>query len=162
MSRNFSLRPMSLLLAMAFCVLVLRVAAAPTALPQAVADAHYIYIENQTSYPELQYAAVLELNKWGHFELTDRPRAELVMLLSSGTHVQAVPDGQGPRTFGLNAFVEESIPAGHTRIALIDPKSGNTLWSDLRRTEAGKVKGGHLLDSLREAYEQYQKERKRK
>ena len=157
MSHNRSPRQISLWLGLVFCALALRMAATPTALPQAVADAHYIYIENQTTYPELQYTAVLEVNKWGHFELTDRPRADLVMLLSSGTHVQAVPDGQGPRTYGLNAFVEESIPAGHTRIALIDPKTGTTLWSDLRRTEAGKVKGGHLLDSLREAYEQYQK-----
>ena len=157
MSHNYRRLQLSLPLGLLLCAIALRMAAAPTALPQSVADAHYIYIENQTTYPELQYTAVLELNKWGHFELTDRPRAELVMLLSSGTHVQAVPDGQGPRTSGLNAFVEESIPAGHTRIALINPKSGTTLWSDLKRTEGGKVKGGHLLDSLREAYEQYQK-----
>jgi hypothetical protein len=151
-----------LLLGLGFCAFALRMAAAPPTLPQAVAEAHSIFIENETVYPELQYEAVLELNKWGHFQLTDRPRADLVMLLSSGTHVQAVPDGQGPRTVGLNAFVEESVPPGHTRIALIDPKTGTTLWSDLRRTVGGKVKGGHLLDGLREAYDQYQKSRSKK
>ena len=42
---------------------------------------------------------------------------------------------------------------GHTRIALVDPKSGTTLWSDLHKTEGGKVKNGHLLDGLREAFD---------
>ena len=83
-------------------------------------------------------------------------------LESRSSQPYLVPDGQGPRTYGLNAFVEESIPPGHTRIALINPKTGTTLWSDLRRTEGGKVKGGHLLDSLREAYEQYQKNKNHK
>jgi hypothetical protein len=162
MGANRSLGKMSLLLGLGFCAIALRMAAAPATLPQAVAEAHDIFIENETVHPELQYMAVLELNKWGHFEITDRKSADLVMLLSSGTHVQAVPDGQGPRTVGLNAFVEESIPPGHTRIALIDAKSGTTLWSDLRRTDGAKVKGGHLLDGLREAYEQYQKSRSKK
>jgi hypothetical protein len=152
---------MSLLIGLGFCAIALR-AAAPAALPQAVADARSIFIDNETVYPELQYMTVLELNKWGHFEITDRKSADLVMLLSSGTHVQAVPDGQGLRTVGLQAFVEESIPPGHTRIALLDPKSGRALWSDLRRTDGAKVKGGHLLDGLRDAYDQYQKNRNKK
>ena len=75
------------------------------------------------------------------------------MVLSSGTHVRAVPDCQFPRPTGLNAFAEDAVPPGHTRIALVDPKSGTTLWSDLHKTEGGKVKNGHLLDGLREAFD---------
>jgi hypothetical protein len=130
----------------------------PAALPPVVMSAHTVFIENETGFSELQYTAVLELSKWGHFELAEnRDKADLVMVLSSGTHVHAIPDGQYPRTTGLNAFTEDEVPKGHTRIALLDPKSGATLWSDLHKTEGGKVKSGHLLDELRQAYDDAEK-----
>jgi len=44
----------------------------------------------------------------------------------------------------------------------VDPKSGATLWSDLHKTEGGKVKSGHLLDGLRQAFEEYEKNRNKK
>jgi hypothetical protein len=135
------------------CVAVIGVQAQPAALPPTVMSAHSVFIENETGFAELQYTAVLELNKWGHFELADsREKADLVMVLRSGTHVHTIPDGQFPRATGLNAFTEEDVPKGHTRIALLDPKSGATLWSDYHKTEGGKVKSGHLLDELRQAY----------
>lgn len=153
-------RLMVFLLAMAVCVVnVSMVSGQPPTLPQTVLSAHTVFIDNQTTFSELEYTAVLELNKWGHFQLADRDRADLVLLLSSGTHVHAIPDGQYPRTTGLNAFTEDSVPAGHTRIALVDPKSGTTLWSDFHRTEGGKVKNGHLLDELRQAYQEAEKAR---
>jgi len=141
------------LLGIVLCFMVSGAQGQPAALPPAVMSAHTVFIENQTGFAELQYTAVLELNKWGHFSLAEsRESADLVMVLSSGTHVHAIPDGQFPRTTGLNAFVEDEVPKGHTRIALQDPKSGATLWSDTHKTEGGKVKGGHLLDELRQAY----------
>ena len=72
------------------------------------------------------------------------------------------PTEQFPRTTGLNAFTEESVPAGHTKIALVDPKTGATLWSDLHKTEGGKVKSGHLLDGLRQAFDEYEKARNKR
>lgn len=137
--------------------------AQPATLPQAIVIAHTIFIENETGFSELQYTAILELSKWGRFEIAEsREKADLVMVLSSGTHVRAVPDGQFPRPTGLNAFAEDAVPQGHTRIALVDPKSGTTLWSDLHKTEGGKVKNGHLLDGLREAFDGYGKGKNRK
>lgn len=140
------------------CLMAGLLQAQPQALPQAVMNAHTVIIVNETGFAELQYTAVLELSKWGHFqEAESREKADLVLVLSSGTHVHAIPDGQYPRTTGLNAFSEETVPAGHTRVALVDPKSGTTLWSGFHKTEGGKVKGGHLLDELRQAYEDTEK-----
>lgn len=140
------------------CLAAWTVKAQPPSLPQAVMNAHTVFLENETGFVELQYTAVLELSKWGHFQQAEsREKADLVLVLSGGTHVHAIPDGQYPRTTGLNAFTEESVPSGRTKIALVDPKTGTTLWSGLHRTEGGKVKGGHLLDELRQAYEETEK-----
>jgi hypothetical protein len=138
-------------------------AGAHPTLPQAVTSAHTVFLQNETGFSELEYTALLELNKWGRFEVVaTQEKADLVLVLSSGTHVHAIPDGQFPRTTGLNAFTEESVPPGHTKIALVDPKTGATLWSDLHKTEGGKVKNGHLLDGLRQAFEEYDKNRNKK
>jgi hypothetical protein len=152
-------RLMIFLLATAVGINAASVAGQPPALPQSVLSAHTVYVDNQTTFTELEYTAVLELNKWGHFQLADRDKADLVLVLSAGTHVHAIPDGQYPRTTGLNAFSEDSVPAGHTRVALLDPKTNTTLWSDIHKTEGGKVKNGHLLDELRQAYQDAEKAR---
>ena len=163
MQGNDRSRKVILLLVIFLCVCALGMTAQPPALPEAVTSAHTVFLVNETGFPEIQYTAVLELNKWGHFEIAEsREKADLVLSLSSGTHVRALPDGQYPRPTGLNAFAEEAVPKGHTRVALLDPKTGATLWSDLRRTEGGKVKNGHLLDGLREAFDSYEKSKSRK
>jgi hypothetical protein len=126
-----------------------------------VVRAHTVFLENETGFTELQYTAVLELNKWGRFDLADsREKADLVMRLDSGTHIRAVPEGQFPSTGGVNAVADSEIPKGHTRIALLDPKTNAILWSDTHRTEGGKVRNGHLLDGLREAFDNYEKSRR--
>jgi hypothetical protein len=156
-------RTIAFVLGIVVCLWVARTEAQPVALPPTVMAAHTVFIENQTGFPELQYIAVLEINKWGHFELAEsREKADLVLLLSGGTRVHAIPDGQFPRTVGLNAFSEDSVPKDHTRVALVDPKSGTRLWSDFHKTEGGKVKNGHLLDELRQAYEETEKSKSRK
>jgi hypothetical protein len=143
-------------------VMNLPAGANPT-LPQAVTSAHTVFLQNNTGFAELEYTTLLELNKWGRFEVVSvQDKADLVLVLSSGTHVRAIPDGQFPRTTGLNAFTEESVPQGHTKIALVDPKTGATLWSDLHKTDGGKVKNGHLLDGLRQAFDEYDKNKNKK
>ncbi len=133
-----------------------RGATGPQQLSSSVTSAHTIALENETGFTSLQYTAILELNKWGHFEVVgDRGSADVVLLLSSGSHVREVPEGQFPQA-GMNAFAEgAAVPAGYTRVALVDPKTGSVLWSDLRKTDGGKVKNGHLLDGLRQAFDEY-------
>ena len=72
--------------------------ARPNTLPEAVVTAHTIYLENETGFPELQYAAILDLNKWGHFDYAEnRAKADLVLRLDGGhLRVHAVPEGRYP------------------------------------------------------------------
>lgn len=163
MQRNERRKAIALILVMMVCNGAAGLWGQRAPLPDAVMTAHTVFVENETGFPELQYTAVLEINKWGHFQLSEsREKADLVLALSSGTHVHAIPDGQYPRATGLNAFTEDTVPKGHTRVALLDPKSGTTLWSDVHKTEGGKVKNGHLLDELRQAYEDTEKGRSKR
>ena len=109
-------------------------------LPQAVVDARTIYLESGTNPTGLEYTAILELNKWGHFVLVEtKDGADLIMHLANG---------------------DTSLPKGYTLISLLDPKTGNLLWSDLEKTENSKVRNGHLLDGLRKAFDEYEKGRR--
>jgi len=125
-------------------------------LPQAVVNAHTVFLQNDTGFAELGYTAILELNKWGRFDLADTPdNADLILRLDNGTWVRAIPDGQKPSE---GHFADDTaVPGGYTRVALLDPKSDQMLWSDLHKTDGAKVKSGHLLDGLREAIRSYEK-----
>jgi len=158
---NSHFAPARFLLGLTFCVLALQTAAVPKSLPDAVVHAHTIFLDNETGFNELGYSTIFELNKWGRFDLADSPgKADLILRLDSGNHVRVVPEGQLPSTGGMNASDDGEIPRGHTRISLVDPKTNAVLWSDTRKTEGGKVKNGHLLDGLREAFDSYEKSRR--
>ena len=160
MRRNCRSRLSSLRIALFICFVALPASAAPKNLPDAVTRARNIFIENQTGFVELEYTAILELSKWGRFDVAEsREKADLILRLDNANHVRAVPQGQFPGS-AANAFTDSDIPKGHTRIALVDPKSNTTLWSGYHKTEGGKVKAGHLLDELREAFDNYEKGRR--
>jgi hypothetical protein len=160
MPRNFRLWSAILLLAALFCFLSVLLDAAPQPLPEAVTRAHTVFLENETGFNELQYVVVLELSKWQRFDLAEtRDKADLILLLDNGNRVRLVPDGQLPSTDANNPAGPD-IPKGYTRIALLDPKSNSLLWSDIHKTDGGKVKSGHLLDGLREAFDAYDKSRR--
>lgn len=156
MQRN-SHAPARILPGLVLCLMAVQTWAVPKNLPDVVVRAHTVFLENETPFNELQYTAVMELTKWGRFDLVDsREKADLVMRLSSASHTRALPPGQFP-SGATNAVSESEIPAGYTRISLLDPKTNTVLWSDMHKTEGGKVKNGHLLDGLREAFDSYEK-----
>lgn len=149
-----------LVLTLLICLVALAGNAAPQSLPDTVTRAHTVFIENETGFNELAYTLVLELSKWGRFEVADdRGKADLILRLDNGNHVRALPEGQFP-SGAMDAFSDSGIPKGHTRIALLDPRNNTLLWSDTHKTEGGKVKNGHLLDGLREAFDSYEKSRR--
>jgi hypothetical protein len=157
MRKNFFLKHGNSLLMILLCLAGMSVWAQPAALPQAVVSAHTLYVENETGFAELQYVTILELNKWGHFDLAEsREKADLILRLDNGTHVRVVPEGEVPSS-ASSVSAESAVPAGYTRIGLLDPKTGQLLWSDVHKTEGGKVRSGHLLDGLREAFHSYEK-----
>jgi hypothetical protein len=144
-----------------FFLVVLQASGAPKNLPDAVVRAHTLFIVNETGFNELQYSLVLEISKWGRFNLADSPeKADLILRLDNGNHVRALPDGQFPSDTSINSTDNSEIPKGHTRISLLDPKTNTLLWSDTHKTEGPKVKNGHLLDGLRDAFDAYDKTRR--
>jgi hypothetical protein len=161
MCPNFRACSVTLVLALFLCFLGGPLAAGTQSLPDAITHAHTVFVENQTGFNELQYALVLELSKWGRFDLTDaREKADVILRLENGNRVRVLPDGEFPRSPTASPAAESAVPKGYTRIALLDPKSSAVLWSDLHKTEGGKVKSGHLLDGLREAFDAYEKSRR--
>jgi hypothetical protein len=132
-------------------------------LPASVLAARTVYVDNQTTAAELQNTAYTELSKWGRLQIVDDPqKADLILRLSSGNSVKFVPGGEnapayGPKDAKQNwTGADEAVPPGSTRLSLIDPKSGNALWSDVRKTNNPRA-ASHMLDGLRDPFEQKQK-----
>ena len=131
-------------------------------LPSRVYAARTVYVENRTTSGELQNIAYTELSKWGHFQIVDSPqKADLLLRLSSGTYVRFVPGGENsspaasaPMTTKQNwTGADTAVPEGCTRISLVDPKTGSSLWSDIRKTNNPKA-ASRMLDGLRAAFDQ--------
>jgi len=134
-------------------------------LPTSVLSARTIYVDNQTTSAELQNTAYTELSKWGRFQIVDAPqKAEIVLRLSNGNYVKFVPGGEtvpahDPKVENQNWMgADEAVPPGSTRVSVIDAKSGNSLWSDIRKTDNSKA-ATHMLDGLRDAINQKEKGR---
>jgi hypothetical protein len=132
-------------------------------LPTMVMNARTIYVDNHTTSAELQNTAYTELAKWGRFQVVDTPqKADIVLQLSNGNYVKFVPGGENPSASnpkpGKQDWIgaDESVPPGSTRVSLIDPKTGNSLWFEIRKTDNPKA-ATHLLDGLREAFDQKEK-----
>jgi len=132
-------------------------------LSSSVLRARTIYVDNQTTSAELQNTAYTELAKWGRFQVVDAPqKADIVLRLSNGNYVKFVPrDGNFPASNAMAGKqnwmgADEAVPPGSTRISVIDAKSGNSLWSDIRKTDSPKA-ATHMLDGLRNAFDRKQK-----
>ena len=132
-------------------------------LPASVVSARTVYVDNQTTTAELQNTAYTELSKWGRLQIVDTPqKADIVLRLSNGNYVKFVtgeenPPTSKPKTVNEKfAGADEAVPPGSTRISVIDPKTDNSLWSDIRKTDNPKA-ATHMLDGLREAFDQKQK-----
>ena len=128
-------------------------------LPSKVLSAATVFVDNQTTSAELLNTAYTELSKWGRLQVVDAAqKADIVLRLSTGNSVKFVPGGESappadPKIAKQN-FVgaDEAVPPGSTRISVIDPKTGNSIWSDIRKTDNPKA-ATHLLDGLREAFD---------
>ena len=130
--------------------------------PEKVLAARRIYVENRTNDVLLQNDAYLELAKWGRFQIVDSAKkADVVLRLNGGNTVTLVETGD--KTYLYNSSVggrwqesTEHVPGGFTRLTLIDPKTGSTLWSDQRKTLGAEAKR-HIFDGLRDAIDQGEK-----
>lgn len=160
------MKKMTSVLSIAFVLALFAVAQANekrVAVPSKVLSARTIYVDNQTTDAGLQNDALMGLSKWGRYEIVDTPqKADIVLRLSGSGVVKFVPGGDAPATYdpkpasGTTAGGEELAPPGCTRITIIEPKSGATLWSDLRKTSSVQEKS-RLLDGLHDAVDQQEK-----
>jgi hypothetical protein len=134
-----------------------------SSLPFSALAARSVYVDNQTASAELQNTAYIELSRWGRFEIVDSPKkADLVIRLSGGTSVRFAPGGQNSPVAQSSSLLpakqgsmsaDEDVPEGSTRVSLVDPKSGNSLWTGICKTNSPKA-AAHLLDGLRAAFDQ--------
>ena len=112
----------------------------PTKL-QRILSARSIYFDDRTGADAVGKAAVAQLNKWGRFKIVeDKHRADLVFLLSAdpynGGYVITAAGKTG--SIGQNGQVEEDpvpnfnrqAPVRDAYLTVIDPRTGETLWSD--------------------------------
>jgi hypothetical protein len=132
-------------------------------LPSKVLSAATVFVDNQTTSAELLNTAYTELSKWGRLQVVDTAqKADIVLRLSNGNFVKFVPGGENaapvdPKVSKPSFLgADEAVPPGSTRISVIDPKTGNSVWSDIRKTDNPKA-ATHMLDALREAFDQKQK-----
>jgi len=115
-------------------------------LPSKVMTAKTVYIDNRTGYERFSDRAYDELQKWGRFRVVDSARdADLVFLLSAtvyeGGYVSSGSSQQHGRVddYGnvdISGSSESSsypVRVGVTHLYVIDPGSGENLWSDTKR-----------------------------
>ncbi len=135
------------------------------ALPSKVLSARTIYVDNQTNDAEIQHDAYMGLTKWGRYEIVDtQQKADLVLRFTGSSVVKFVPgsdasDKYDPKPVNENpAAGDELAPPGCTRITLLEPKSGDTLWGEVRKTNNAQEKS-KLLEGLHDAVDQQEKSR---
>jgi hypothetical protein len=146
------------------------------ALPPSLLAARTIYIDNQTTDGGLRNNAYLGLAKWGHLQVVDSAdKADMVLILTGSAYVKpvssarpmAAPPTPGSASTAASAGAAangsallpngyEAAPDGFTRLTLIDGKTGATVWSDLSKTNNAQ-NAAHIVDGLREAFEQSSK-----
>jgi hypothetical protein len=131
----------------------------PDSLPPAVLSAKTIFVENQTSDAQLQNSAYTELTKWGRFQIVDAPqKADVVLRLSNGNHVRSVSAEELDARLASKPPEEDAVPAGFIRITLVEAKTGKSLWSDQKKSNATLPPRG-MLENLRRTMELQEKSR---
>jgi hypothetical protein len=131
--------------------------------PSFVFSAKTLFIENKTGDATLQHAVYLELARWGRLDVVgSREEADVVISISGPSHVREVSASETSGGYPALSTVPEDdpVPVGMTRISILEPKMGKSLWFSQRKTDLSRSHTG-FLDVLRDAMEQ-QESRKRK
>ena len=93
-----------------------------------IQSAKSVYFEDKTGVDAVGNKALAQLKKWGRFQIVqDRKQADLIFMLSAdpykGGHIDEDPV--------LN--YNRQAPVRYVFLTVIDPKTGDTLWSDSHR-----------------------------
>ncbi|MGB9233148.1 MAG: hypothetical protein WCC04_01960 [Terriglobales bacterium] len=113
-------------------------------LPPQITAAKTVYIDNQSGLAKLGDRAYEQLTKWGHFQvIQDRKQADLILLMSaraydggyitSGGGTTGTIDESGNINTTNNPTYTSHVSVNYTFLTVIDPKTGDSLWSDSKR-----------------------------
>jgi hypothetical protein len=106
-----------------------------------ILSAKTIYFDNQTGVEAVGSSAVAQLRKWGRFQVVlNKQTADLILLLSADPYKGGdiiFASGQ-TGTIDKDGHIEEDLVPNYNKLApvrdayltVIDPRSGENLWSD--------------------------------
>ncbi len=105
-----------------------------------IQNARCAFFKNQTGSDEVGKNAVAKLKKWGKFKLVDDPKqADVILLLSADPYKNGnIVFASGQTGSVDNGHVTEDpvpnynkqSPTRYAYLTVIDPKTGDNLWSD--------------------------------
>lgn len=136
------------LLVVAVCAAVCRIGLAKEKghlpLPPEILSAKTIYIDNQSGIAKLGDRTYQQVTKWGRWQVvTDRRKADLILLLSAheynggyvttGGETTGRVDDNGNINMTTQPTYSRPMDVGYTYITVVDPKTGDSLWSDSKR-----------------------------
>ena len=113
-------------------------------LPPQITTAKTVYIDNQSGMAKLGDRAYEQLQKWGRFQVVqDRKQADLIFLLSareynggyvtSGGGTTGRIDESGNINTSSSPTYTTPVSVGYTYLTVIDPRTGENLWSDSKK-----------------------------
>ena len=106
-----------------------------------ILSAKTVYFDNQTGVDAVGVEALAQLEKWGRFQVVKNKKvADLILLLSADPYRGGyiiLANGQGG-TIDRDGHLERDRVPDYTKqapvrdayLTVIDPKSGQSLWSD--------------------------------
>jgi len=137
-----------------------------TPLPSIVLKGQTVFIENGTGDATLQHLVYMEIARWGRFRMAEsRDKADVILAISGASSVRLVEASESSPGYLARMYADTSaepaVPAGFTRISVVDPKTGKALWFSQKKTDTSKSRTG-FLDGLRDAMEQQEASHKQK
>ncbi|HYW37891.1 MAG TPA: hypothetical protein VE957_07245 [Terriglobales bacterium] len=113
-------------------------------LPPQISAAKTVYIDNQSGVAKVGDRCYEQIKQWGRFQVVqDRNQADLILLLSvreySGGYVTTgggttgTIDSSGNINTTNNPTYTRPVSVDYVYLTVIDPKTGDSLWSDLKR-----------------------------
>jgi hypothetical protein len=108
-----------------------------------IQSAKSIYFEDKTGADAVGSKALAELRKWGRFQIAQDPKhADLIFLLSADPYKGGyiITSGGQTGTIENGRTHEDPVPnynrqspVRYVYLTVIDPKTGDNLWSDSHR-----------------------------
>ena len=108
-----------------------------------ILSAKSVYFEDKTGVDAVGNKALAQLKNWGRFQIVqDRRQADLIFMLSADPYKGGYIIRSGGQTGTVeNGHIDEDrvpnynrqAPVRYVFLTVIDPKTGDTLWSDSHR-----------------------------